>query len=558
MADIHASDGHAAPASRAHEVGARPAHRARTRGPAAVLLFTVLGTILPGLGLIVAGWRKLGLLILLVGIGAAVYLAVRVGGDPVGAAETALVPGVLNAIIALSLAIGLAWAVLVVCTYRALRPAGDTRLHRGVMSVVVGLLCLLVLAPTSYAAQLTFTTQQTVNTIFGQRPGSATVPTAASTGSAKDPWADQPRLNVLLLGGDAGPTAGGGIRRGLRTDSVVVASIDTHTGNTVLVSVPRNLEHLQFPPESPLGKVYPNGYHTANRGDQDLLNTVYDEIPAVHPGLLGTTDNEGADALKIGLGYSLGVSIDYYVVVSLTGFEQVVNALGGVTVNVNEPVADGGTHEPGQPDTLPRRWIMPGPNQHLTGRDAEWFSRGRYGTDDNARIRRQRCTINALVNQASPARVLASYQTLADTAANVTKTDISTDRLSKLVQLGDTIKQHGTISSLVIDNGALPGLSMTNPDFDRIRAAVETAIKRNAGGSTGAGPTSQAASPGSSPSPIPTATQVPVPTPTSSSAPKIENNLNDTCAYQPDQVAAALADWKATFGAKYTDQGLPR
>lgn len=551
MTDIEAGDGHIRSSPNAHGGAvAHPAHRAPVRSPWAVLGFTVLGTILPGLGLIIAGWRKLGSLILLVSVGAAVYLAVRVGTDPVAAAETALAPGVLNTIIALSLATGLAWAVLIVCTYRALRPAGDTRLHRGVMSVVVGLLCLLVLAPTSYAAQLTFTTQQTVNTIFGQGPVSATLPTAESTGTAKDPWADQPRLNVLLLGGDAGPTAGGGIRRGLRTDSVVVASIDTHTGNTVLISVPRNLEHLQFPPDSPLGKAYPNGYHTANRGDQDLLNTVYDEIPAVHPGLLGKTDNEGADALKIGLGYSLGLSIGYYVVVSLTGFEQVVNALGGVTVNVNEPVADGGTHEPGQPDTLPRRWIMPGPNQHLNGRDAEWFSRGRYGTDDNARIRRQRCTINALVNQASPARVLASYQTLADTAANVTKTDVPKDRLSALVELGNTVKQHGTISSLVIDNGALPGLSMVDPDFDRIRAAVDTAIKRNTGSSTTPGPTSPAASP--------TATQVPIPTPTSSSAPKIESNLNDTCAYHPDQAAAALADWKATFGAKYNDEGLPR
>ena len=60
-----------------------------------------------------------------------------------------------------------------------------------------------------------------------------------------DPWAGTPRVNVLLLGGDAGPD-----RRGLRTDTVILASIDTATGNAVLFSLPRNLERRRSHPEA--------------------------------------------------------------------------------------------------------------------------------------------------------------------------------------------------------------------------------------------------------------------------------------------------------------------
>ncbi len=524
------------------------------RGPWAVLLFTVLGTVLPGLGLIVAGWRKVGAIVLGLTLVLAVVLAVRVGTDPIGAIGTALSPGVLTGIVVASVVVGIGWAVLVVCTYRALRPAGDSPVHRGAMAAVVGVLCLLVLAPTSYAAQLGWTTQRTVDTIFGGG-ASATVPRGgAAAGAAADPWKDRPRVNVLLLGGDAGPTRGGGIRDGLRTDSVVVASIDTRTGNTVLISVARNTQRLQFEPGTPLGRAYPDGYTSPQ--SQNFLNSVYLDVPKAHPNLLGATADEGADALKLGLGWSLfgsSTAIDYYVLVSLTGFEQVVSALGGVTVNVNEPVADGGEFEKGVKDIAPRRWIMPGPDQHLNGRDAEWFSRGRYGTDDYERLRRQRCTINALVNQASPAKVLTSYQSLADTAANVTKTDIPRTVLAAMVGLGDTIKRTGTLSSLAVDRDGIRGFDQEDPDWDEVREAVRVAITRSTATPTTA-PTTRA------PTAAPTARATPVPTrtPAATSAATIEPDLDATCAYDPARAATRLAEWKRLYGSEFADTGDPR
>ena len=69
---------------------------------------------------------------------------------------------------------------------------------------------------------------------------------------------------------------------------------------------------------------------------------MYDQVPALHPGILGRSDNEGADAVKQAVSGSLGLSVDYYVLVNLAGFEQIVDAMGGVTVNINVPIPVGG------------------------------------------------------------------------------------------------------------------------------------------------------------------------------------------------------------------------
>jgi hypothetical protein len=76
----------------------------------------------------------------------------------------------------------------------------------------------------------------------------------ATTSSADSPLA-RPRVNVLLLGSDAAAD-----RAGVRVDSIVVASIDTRTGATTLVGLPRNLQHVPFPPGTPMAARFPGGF----------------------------------------------------------------------------------------------------------------------------------------------------------------------------------------------------------------------------------------------------------------------------------------------------------
>ena len=103
------------------------------------------------------------------------------------------------------------------------------------------------------------------------------------------------------------------VATGVRTDSVIVASIDTHTGATTTFSMPRNLENLPFPANSPLHKIYPHGFARAagsksSAESESLLNAVYRNGPRDHPDILGPTDNPGADFLKLGVGEALGLT----------------------------------------------------------------------------------------------------------------------------------------------------------------------------------------------------------------------------------------------------------
>ncbi|MFD2350645.1 hypothetical protein ACFSTC_16920 [Nonomuraea ferruginea] len=67
-------------------------------------------------------------------------------------------------------------------------------------------------------------------------------------------------MNILLLGGDADDH-----RPGVRTDSMHLASVDVKTGNTVLFSLPRNLENVRFKPGTPMAERFPDGFRLLSR-----------------------------------------------------------------------------------------------------------------------------------------------------------------------------------------------------------------------------------------------------------------------------------------------------
>jgi LCP family protein required for cell wall assembly len=138
---------------------------------------------------------------------------------------------------------------------------------------------------------------------------------------------------------------------------------------------------------------------------------MYDNVPATVPkNILGKTDNLGADVLKLSVGEAIGLKIDYYVLIDLAGFKKLIDALGGITVNINTYVAIGGSTDEHRP---PNSWLHPGANQHLNGAKALWFARGRYGADDFQRMDRQRCVVDAIIQQANPANVLTRYEAIA-------------------------------------------------------------------------------------------------------------------------------------------------
>jgi LCP family protein required for cell wall assembly len=490
-----------------------------------LLGFTLLGAVLPGLGLIVGGRRKLGAVVLtlflgLAGLGVYVGLTHR---DEVLAA--AVVPSRLLTTSVVIGALAFVWIVVIVGSHRSLRPATGGAGGRLLGALLVGVLCFAVAAPAAIGVQTVLAQRDLVQDVF-QSQGESKSATRPTTVNVKDPWEDRPRLNLLLLGGDDAPS-----REGVRTDTVIVASIDTRTGNTALISLPRNLTFMPFPADSPLRKFYPDGFGKEGLSLEGrlewMLTAMYQNVPDAHPGVLGPSDNEGADVVKQSVGEATGLKIDYYLQVNLTSFPEIVDALGGVTVNVNERVAMGGISTAKIP---PKEWIEPGPTQHLDGRHALWFARGRYGADDDQRQIRQRCVIKAMVDAADPQTLVTKYKAIAKAGRHLLRTDIPQELLPAMVELALKVKS-GTVSNVTLDTEKLR-LKYLHPDYEALRETVETALESDpAPASTPAStPTS---TPGETPS-TGTTRKPTTSTTTTAPPPGPTQNLADACAYNPN------------------------
>lgn len=468
---------------------------------------------IPGSAFLAAGRRVLG------GITLAVVLLLLAGGTwlATGGRRTAVrtlvdTSSLMWVVIALGVLV-LLWTVVVVAGYRMLRPvplAGGRALVGG---LVVAALVVAGVAPAAYAARLALVQRDLIAGVFDDGESATVVDTP-------DPFGDQERVNVLLLGGD-----GGEDRDGVRTDTVIVASVSTDTGETTLFSLPRNLENLPFPADSPLSEVYPDGFW-AGTESESLLNAVYRNGPAEYPDILGPTDDPGADFLKLGVGEALGLTIDYFVLVNLDGFSRLVDALGGITVNVNYWVPVGG--DPGT-GALPDDYIRPGRNVEMDGPTALAFARGRFGLTDYDRMARQRCTINAIIDAADPVTLLAQYQELAATTQDIVSTDIPQGALDDFVDLAFRVKDAG-VRSVVFDSSLI---DPAYPDYDEIRQIVDDAL---------AAPTPADQTPDR---PAPSTPAPSSPTEEPAEPTQAEENpvadVGDACAYDAEQAQEALA-----------------
>jgi polyisoprenyl-teichoic acid--peptidoglycan teichoic acid transferase len=450
--------------SGSRDVGARPGKRPprgfrRASSVKVALAVTLLGAALPGAGYL---WtrRRLGYAVLLPSLGAVAVLVVYVQ-DLRSLLDIAFDPTRLRTVAVMTSAGFAVWAFTVVTTFLMARPVGTRPLHTRLGVAAACLLCVAVALPVAQAVQTARTQADLVAHVF-ENNRSATAPSDATQ---EDPWGGRQRVSVLLLGGD-----GAVGRDGMRTDTMILLSADTQTGKAVMFSLPRNMMNAQFPEDSPLHDVFPEGF----TGDGDpgawMLNAVYGQVPIMHPGLLGTSDNEGADALKQAVEGSLGTTVDYYVLVNLLGFQQIVDAMGGVTVNINEPVAINGNTDRGIP---PTGYLEPGPDQHLNGYQALWYTRGRWGSDDYERMLRQRCMIDALVDEANPFNLLRRYQALARAGQDIVRTDIPRHLLPAFVNLGLKMKDQKLRSIAFVSSDQF---FSGDPDFAWMQSVVDRAL----------------------------------------------------------------------------------
>lgn len=437
------------------------------RSFAQLLGLTTLGALLPGAGLIAAGRRSIGTLILstfcwsLVAAGVAVALGMH--------ERLAVRPNALRLIAGALIAAGFAWALVIAVSHLSLR-RGPLRVWQHVVSLVlVVALMSMALLTTATGAQIGLAQAGLINSVFGGEGRAALALKGGAT-----------RVNVLLLGSDAGDG-----RVGVRPDTLIVASINTRTGDTVLFTLPRNLQKVPFPAGTPGARAWPNGFDC----DDCLLNAVWkwgEENAALFPG----DPSPGLTATRHAVSAALGLRVDYYALVNLDGFKDVVDAMGGVTLNVPRPLPIGGGTNALTGRKNPVRGYIPAGVQRLNGDQALWYARSREGSDDYDRMKRQRCFLNAVVEQADPASLARSFPRLARAAKENVHTDIAQAELDDWVELAGRV-QKAQVRSLPFTNEVI---TPANPDFSAIRALVRQGL-RDPGAAADVPPRPRAAEP---------------------------------------------------------------
>ena len=271
-------------------------------------------------------------------------------------------------------------------------------------------------------------------------------------------WNGKDRVNILLLGVD--DRQNGVIPR---SDTMIVVSIDPVAKTVGMVSVPRDLL-VTIP-----------GY-----GD-DKINAAYpygSEQPITGPGLAKAT-----------VEYNFHIKIDYYAEVNFTGFTDIVNTLGGVTLDVPAPIKDDAY--PGTLNNYTRVLFHTGV-QHMDGKTALQYARTRHDDNDFARGERQQQVLKALRQQGTQLGLISKAPSLISELGNTVRTDLSLSQTLSLAKLATQIDS-GNIKSYSL----LPALteSSTSAGYYLIPnwPAINVIMSQAMGGSSATASSTQTA-----------------------------------------------------------------
>jgi LCP family protein required for cell wall assembly len=255
------------------------------------------------------------------------------------------------------------------------------------------------------------------------------------------------RLNVLLIGVDSGPG-----REEALTDSLIVVSLDPVGRTVTMVSIPRDLANV------PLG----NGDIYAPK-----INSLM-SYAARNP---KTFPEGGVRTLEKAVGALLGIQIHAYAQVDLAGFAQMVDAVGGIDIDVKKalddpryPRLDGG-----------HGWSITAGPHHFDGLDALAYARIRkvLGESDLTRAARQQEVLVALRNQAVSAGLLVRLPQLMDAVGSTITTDLPQDELPKLAALAEGIGGSSTFKFVLTS----PQIKGTSGAYGSVFVAVPGKIR---------------------------------------------------------------------------------
>ncbi|MBK8025898.1 MAG: LCP family protein [Chloroflexi bacterium] len=248
-------------------------------------------------------------------------------------------------------------------------------------------------------------------------------PVAAEAGGTAVPTAVQPLdrygndlMNIALLGHDGELTEDGFIR----TDTIIIVSINRTTGTVAMLTLPRDLY------------VYIPGW-TMQR-----INLAY-----IHGETGGWTDG-GFGLLRQTLLYNLGINIHYYAMVNLTGFKAIVDSIGGVDLAVDcaiedLPLIEAEVPAGAVPSTNEDYYVLPVGYYHMSGAEALWYARSRHSSSDFDRGRRQQQLLRAIWRKARDTGLLSNVIPMWNEGGQYVETNLALEDILGLVPLALSI-----------------------------------------------------------------------------------------------------------------------
>ena len=261
---------------------------------------------------------------------------------------------------------------------------------------------------------------------------------------------------ILLLGGDEGPG-----RWALRTDTMILVTIHEESGRMAMISIPRNMYKMKFPPGSAMANEFPQGF-------PELANAIYpyvfthEDISATY--VRGDLQPE-ALALASAISYSMNITIDDYVLVNMQGFLEIIDALGGVTLTLDKELPMPG-NIPGAKTQYPP-FIGPG-EVTMDGTTALGFARSRSGDSDYGRMGRQRQLLTAIASQVEGSDILLRFPNLTEIMRWTVRTSLSAGEFSSLV---DRLRSGASVKESI---GLVPPLiNPSNPNFTDITNLID-------------------------------------------------------------------------------------
>lgn len=202
----------------------------------------------------------------------------------------------------------------------------------------------------------------------------------APAAGAEDARASQDPIDVLLLGVDERPDGESEGLGGIRSDAILVARLDPKTGETKLLSVPRDL-YVEVAP-----------------GEWDRINAAF--------------AYGGDEQAKAVVERYTGIGIDHYAVVDFEGFEEGIDALGGVRVEVRE-------------GEYPPEWHIEPGKQKLNGRMALTYARYRESAGgDLDRIGHQQQILAAVREKVMSPKTITKLPRLVEVASRSVESDL--------------------------------------------------------------------------------------------------------------------------------------